>query len=95
MTVKLSSKHVISGGDGSVGKELATQVKDLNSNPQKTKEAGAIAMSVMLVALQWQCEKQTWDSCKLAGQLAWYMPTKKNKQALSQNKLGGKNQVVL
>lgn len=67
-----------------MGKELATQAKDLNSNPQNTMEAGAVAMFVLLVALQW-------DSCKLAGQLAWHMPTKKNRKALSENKLGGKN----
>ena len=43
-----------------MGKELATQAKD-------TTEAGAVAMSVLLVALQWECERQKWDSCKLAG----------------------------
>lgn len=74
-----------------MGKELATQAKDLNSNPQNTMEAGAVAMFVLLVALQWECERPKWDSCRLAGQLAWYMPTKKNRKALSENKLGGKN----
>lgn len=76
---------------GSVGKELATQAKDLNSNPQNTMEAGAVALSVLLVTLQWESERQKWDPCKLAGQLTWYMPTKKNRKALSENKLGGKN----
>lgn len=37
-------------------------------------------MSVILVALQWQCERQERDSGKLAGQLAWPTQAMKNKQ---------------
>lgn len=40
MTLKLSSEHVISGVDDSVGKELATQAKDLNSIPRTQKKPG-------------------------------------------------------